>query len=80
VRLARRLAHLIWGAEVDCALRPVLAIALVGAMSGSTLWSFLGIWAVDELGAEPGQLGTAFLVAAVMAGVLGYLGGHLSPG
>jgi predicted MFS family arabinose efflux permease len=78
VRLARRLAHLIWGAEVDRALRPVLAIALVGAMSGSTLWSFLGIWAVDELGAEPGQLGIAFLVAAVMAGVLGYLGGHLS--
>jgi predicted MFS family arabinose efflux permease len=78
VRLVRRLAHLIWGAEVDPALRPVLAIALVGAMSGSTLWSFLGIWAVDELGAEPGQLGIAFLVAAVMAGVLGYLGGHLS--
>jgi MFS family permease len=76
--LARRLARLIWGAEVDRALRPVLAIALVGAVAGSTLWSFMGIWAVDELGAEPGQLGIAFLFAAFFAGILGYAGGHLS--
>jgi len=78
VGVARRLAHLIWGAEVDRALRPVLAIALVGSITNSTLWSFMGIWAVDELGAEPGQLGIAFLVAAGFAGVLGYIGGHLS--
>jgi predicted MFS family arabinose efflux permease len=78
VGLARRLAHLIWGAEVDRALRPVLAIALVGSIAGSTLFSFMGIWAVDELGAEPGQLGIAFLFAAFFAGILGYVGGHLS--
>jgi predicted MFS family arabinose efflux permease len=74
----RRLAHLIWGAEVDRALRPVLAIALVATIAGSTLWSFIGIWAIDELDAEPGQLGIAFLVAAFFAGILGYVGGHLS--
>ena len=76
--IVRRLAHLIWGAEVDRALRPVLAIALVGSVAGSTLWTFMGIWAVDELDAEPGQLGVAYLVAALLAGVSGYIGGHLS--
>lgn len=76
--VVRRLARLIWGAEVDRALRPVLAIALVAAIAGSTLWSFMGIWAIDELGAEPGQLGIAYLVAAAFAGISGYVGGHLS--
>jgi predicted MFS family arabinose efflux permease len=78
VGLARRLFHLIWGAEVDPALRPVLAIALAGSVAGSTLWSFMGIWAIDELGAERSQLGVAFLVGAILAATSGYVGGHLS--
>jgi predicted MFS family arabinose efflux permease len=78
VRLVRRLAALIWGAEVDRALRPVLAIALAGSIAGSTLWSFMGIWAIDELGADRSDLGIAYLVGAVLAGLSGYAGGHLS--
>lgn len=76
--LVRRLAALIWGAEVDRALRPVLAIALAGSIAGSTIWSFMGIWAVDELGADRSDLGIAYLVGAMLAGLSGYVGGHLS--
>lgn len=38
----------------------------------------MGIWAIRELGAEKSELGIAFLVGAALAGVSGYLGGHLS--
>lgn len=54
--MVRRLAHLIWGAEADRALRPVLLVTLVGALAGSCGWSFMGIWAVKELGATSAQL------------------------
>jgi predicted MFS family arabinose efflux permease len=73
-----RLFHMIWGAEVDRALRPVLAVALVGSASGSAAWSFIGIWALEELGASNSQLGFAFLIGAIAAAAAGYVGGHLS--
>ena len=73
-----RLFRLIWGGDVDPALRPVLATGLAGSIAGSTGWSFMGIWAITELGADASQLGIAFLVAAILAGGSGYLGGHLS--
>jgi predicted MFS family arabinose efflux permease len=74
----RRLAHLIWGAEVDRALRPVLVVTLVGSLAGSSTWNFMGIWAVKELGASSAQLSVGFLTMAVVGGVVGYLAGHLS--
>lgn len=73
----RRLAHLIWGDEVDSALRPVLVVSLSASMAGSTLWSFMAIWAVDELGAKA-QLPFIFGVGALLAGISGFIGGHLS--
>jgi predicted MFS family arabinose efflux permease len=78
VRLFGRLFRIIWGGEVDAALRPVLAVALVGSASGSAAFSFLGIWALDELGASNAQLGFAFLFGAFAAAGSGYVGGHLS--
>jgi dipeptide/tripeptide permease len=39
----RRLAHLIWGAEVDRALRPVLLVTLMGSLAGSSAWNFMAI-------------------------------------
>ena len=78
MRAFARLFRLIWGGDVDHALRPVLATGLVGSIASSTGWSFMGIWAITELGAEASQLGIAFLAGAILAGGSGYLGGHLS--
>jgi predicted MFS family arabinose efflux permease len=78
VRLFARLFRLIWGEDVDRALRPVLAVSLAGAMAFSGVWSFIGIWAIDELGATSSQLAFAFLFGAAAAAVSGYLAGHLS--
>ncbi len=75
--LLRRLARLIWGDEVDRALRPVLVVSLAASLAGSSLWSFMAIWAVDELDAKA-QLPLIFGVGALLAGVSGFVGGHLS--
>ena len=74
----RRLARLIFGDDVDPALRPLLAISLVGSLAGSSTFSFLGIWALKELGAGKQALGIAFLFGAVFFMISGYLGGHFS--
>jgi predicted MFS family arabinose efflux permease len=68
----------VWGGEIDRALRPVLAVALAGSLAGSSLFTFMGIWAIKELGASGRSLGATFLVGAVLAAASGYLGGHLS--
>ncbi len=78
MRLFAKLFRLVWGGEVDRALRPVLAVSFVGSASFSAGWSFVGIWAIKELGATSKQLGVAFLIAAVAAMATGYLGGHAS--
>lgn len=78
MRLIRRLARLIWGDDVDLALRPLLVVNLVGSIAGSTLFVFMGIWAINELGASNKALSFGFLVGACLAGASGYVGGHLS--
>ena len=62
----RRLARLIWGDDVDPALRPVLGVTLVGTAAGSAMWSFMAIWAVDELGAKARAAVSRFLVGRVL--------------
>jgi predicted MFS family arabinose efflux permease len=78
VRLFARFFRLIWGDDVDRPLRPVLAVSFVGSTCFSAGWSFVGIWAIRELGATKSQLGVAFLIAALLGMVAGYLGGHAS--
>ncbi len=73
-----RLFRLIWGDDVDRALRPVLAVSLVGSIAGASAYPFLGIWAIKELHAPQSSLAVAYLVGAVLAGATGYVGGHLS--
>jgi MFS family permease len=73
-----RLIRLIWGGEVDRALRPVLAVGLAGSIAGSSAFPFLGIWAIKHLGASQSQLAFSFLGGAVLAGITGYAGGHWS--
>ncbi|HET8606311.1 MAG TPA: MFS transporter [Gaiellaceae bacterium] len=72
------LFRLVWGGDVDPALRPVLAVQLAGSIAGGCGYPFLGIWAVKHLHAEQGAVGIAYLVGAVLAAGAGYLGGHLS--
>ncbi len=76
--LLRRLVRLVWGDEVEPALRPVLAVGLFGSIAGSTVYPYLGIWAIKQLGASQSALSFGFLFGALAAGSSGYLGGHLS--
>jgi predicted MFS family arabinose efflux permease len=78
VRLVRRLIRLVWGTEVDPALRPVLAVGLAGTIAGSTVYPFLGVWALTELGASQIELSIALLAGALCGGAVGFLGGSLS--
>ena len=78
MRLFARLFRLVWGDDVETALRPVLAVGFAGAAAFSSAWTFIGIWAVDELGATNRQLAFAFLFGAVASMLAGYLGGHAS--
>jgi MFS family permease len=77
MRAARSLARLIWGDDLDRPLRPVLGVTLAASAAGSGLWSFMAIWAVEELGAKS-ELPYVYLVGAVLAGVSGFAGGYLS--
>jgi MFS family permease len=78
VRVFARLFRLVWGDEVDRALRPVLAVSFFGAVAFSAGWSFIGIWSIEELGATSKQLGVGFLIGAIASSIAGYLGGHAS--
>jgi predicted MFS family arabinose efflux permease len=78
MRLAHRLYRLVWGGDVDRALRPVLAVSLAGSIAGSAGYPFIGIWALRHLHAGEGRLAFAYLLSAIASGVVGYLGGHLS--
>jgi predicted MFS family arabinose efflux permease len=78
MNLFARLFRLVWGGDVDRALRPVLAVSLVGSIAGSSAYPFMGIWAIRHLGAPQSRLGVAYLVGAVLAGVMGYATGHWS--
>jgi predicted MFS family arabinose efflux permease len=77
-RMPNRAFRAIWGDEVEPALRPLLAVGFAGSLAASTAWTFVGIWAVDELGASSAQLAVYFVLAAFISAGGGYLGGHIS--
>ena len=78
VRPLAALYRVIFGSDTDAALRPILGITFAGSLAGSTVWSFVGIWAIKKLGADQSTLGLAYLVSALIGVGAGYLGGHLS--
>ncbi|TML45020.1 MAG: MFS transporter [Actinobacteria bacterium] len=78
VRPLAALYRVIFGSDTDPALRPILGINFAGSLAGSTVWSFVGIWAIKKLGADQSVLGLAYLVSALIGVGSGYLGGHLS--
>jgi predicted MFS family arabinose efflux permease len=73
-----RLARLIWGTDFDPELRPLLFVAFSGTFAGTAAFPFLGIWALEHLGASEVQLSVGLLLGAVTAIGSGWLGGHLS--
>ena len=77
-RVAARFVHLIWGDQLDAALRPLVAQGLASSLAASAGWSFLGIWAIKELRAGQTALGLAFTVGAVLGALTGYAAGHAS--
>jgi len=76
--LVRRLVALIWGDQLDAALRPLVAQGLASSLASSAGWSFVGIWAIKRLHAGQTGIGLAFLVGAVLGAVVGYAAGHIS--
>jgi MFS family permease len=77
-RMMGRAFRLIWGDDVERAMRPLLIVGFAGSLTGSACWTFVGIWAIDELGASSAALGLYFVVAAVVSASMGYAGGHIS--
>jgi MFS family permease len=77
-RAFARFFRLIWGDDVDAALRPVLLVSVCGSVAFSAIWTFVGIWAIKALGASGSELGVAFLAAALGSMFAGYAGGALS--
>jgi predicted MFS family arabinose efflux permease len=78
MKLFARIFRLVWGGDVDRALRPVLAVSLTGSIAGSALFPFLGIWAIKQLHAPQSAVATTYLVGAVLSGGVSYVGGHIS--
>ena len=75
--VVRRVIHLIWGDDLDDAVRPVLGVTLASSAAGSATWSFMAIWAIEELDAKA-ELPFALLIGAAFAATSGFLGGYLS--
>jgi predicted MFS family arabinose efflux permease len=78
VRIVKRIIRLVWGDDVEPELRPLLYVGLAGSLSASSVWTFMGIWAIDKLGASSSSLAVALLVGACLAAATGYVAGHLS--
>ncbi|MDX6452310.1 MAG: hypothetical protein QOH16_2359 [Gaiellaceae bacterium] len=73
-----RLFRLVWGGDVDRALRPVLAVSLAGSIANASAYPFMGIWAIKELHAPQTKLAFTYLVGAGLSLVIGYAAGHWS--
>ena len=70
--------RLIWGRDLDPALRPVMLVATASTVARTTGFVFLGVWALEELDATQVELSFGFLGGAIAALAAGYAGGHLS--
>jgi predicted MFS family arabinose efflux permease len=68
----------IFGDDLHPALAPLVAVNFVGAIAGSAMWTFSGLWALRRLHAGETRLAWAFVAGAAIAAASGYLGGHLS--
>jgi MFS family permease len=76
VRLAARICGM--EAEDTSRLGAAFALTLTSAAAFSTFWSFVGLLAIQLLGAPASWVGVMFLFSASTAAVVGSVGGYLS--
>ena len=77
-RAARLLAGFVWTGELDRGLRPVLVVTFLGAVAFSAFWSFVAVWAIDDLRASSTQIGVMFFFDALAGAAAGFVGGNIS--
>jgi MFS family permease len=77
-RFAAAAVRAVLGTEWDPALAAVSVLTLISSAAFSTFWSYVGIWATQELSATPAQVGLVFLVSACLTPPAAWFGGHLS--
>jgi predicted MFS family arabinose efflux permease len=78
MKLFARLFRLVWGGDVDRALRPVLVVGLAGSIANACAYPFMGIWAIKELHAAQTKLAFTYLIGAGLSLLVGYAAGHWS--
>lgn len=78
MRLLARILRLVWGGDVDRAIRPVVAVGFAGSVAFSAAYVYLSIWAIKHEHAAQSRLGLAYAVGAVLSLGAGYTTGHLS--
>lgn len=69
---------LVLGRDHDPVLRPLFAVRFVTTLGFAGFWSYIGIWAHQRLGASAAEVGTLFLLNAVVWTAFSWLGGLLS--
>jgi predicted MFS family arabinose efflux permease len=78
-RVPRRgLADRLFGGTIDPGLGPVLGVSFLHAVAMSARASFMGLWALRELGSSQSALAWTFAGAALASVVAGYAGGQIS--
>jgi MFS family permease len=69
---------LVLGADHDPVLRPLFVVRFLTTLGFAGFWTYLGIWAHQRLGASEAEVGTLFLLNAIVFTVFSWLGGLLS--
>jgi predicted MFS family arabinose efflux permease len=72
------LGRAIFGGGLDRRVGPIVAISFTYAVSFSTFWVYVGIYAVKGLHWPAGRVGLLFLASAPAAAVANYLSGRIS--
>ena len=78
LELVGKIQRRVMGGHIDRALVPILGVAFAGSVTGGMIWSFIGIWAIERLGASNFQLAAGFTASAVTGAIGGDLAGALS--
>jgi predicted MFS family arabinose efflux permease len=76
--VSRRMFHLLWGDDVDPALRTMLVASLTATIASSSVYPFIGIWLIKDVHSRESLVGLAYLIGAVLAGGASFTAGHLS--